>query len=75
MVDTAHIKTLIETGLPGATVVVEDPMHDGQHLRAIVTSAGFAGKTRIEQHRMVYAALGGAFDGALHALQLETRTS
>ncbi len=71
--DTAQVKELIEQGMPDATVVVEDPLNDGTHLKATVTSPSFAGKSRIAQHRMVYAALGDAFNGPLHALQLITK--
>lgn len=63
----------IQAALPGAEVSIHDP--DGAHLSAVVSSAQFAGKTRIEQHKMVYAALAGAFDDELHALQLTTRVA
>lgn len=74
MVKTADIARLIESGMPDAQVLVEDPMNDGTHLRARIISPSFAGKSRIQQHRMVYAALGDAFSGPLHALQLTTLT-
>jgi stress-induced morphogen len=60
----------IEAALPGAVVVVNDP--DGAHLSALVKAPQFAGKSRIAQHKMVYAALGDAFESRLHALQLVT---
>lgn len=65
------LQTRIQTALPGATVVVTDP--DGAHLSAVVTSSAFAGLSRIQQHKLVYAALGDAFETDLHALQLTTR--
>ncbi|HET8807034.1 MAG TPA: BolA/IbaG family iron-sulfur metabolism protein [Methylophaga sp.] len=68
------IKQLIERGLPGAEVQVLGD--DGQHFDAIVTSPDFAGKSLIEQHRMVKATLGDKFtSGELHALSLKTRAS
>lgn len=65
------IQNLIRNTLPDADVYVHDP--DGAHLSATVTSASFAGLTRIQQHRLVYSALGNAFENELHALQLTTR--
>ncbi len=65
------IQNLIRSTLPDADVYVHDP--DGAHLSATVTSASFAGLTRIQQHRLVYSALGNAFENELHALQLTTR--
>ncbi|MDX1572935.1 MAG: BolA/IbaG family iron-sulfur metabolism protein [Methylophaga sp.] len=68
------IKELIEQGLPDAEVQVLGD--DGQHFDAIVTSPAFAGKSLIEQHRMVKATLGDKFSsGELHALSLKTRAS
>ena len=66
------IKSRIEQGLPGSRVHVEG---DGHHFEAVVIHPDFAGKSRIQQHRMVYQALGDSFrDGSLHALSLKTRT-
>jgi len=73
MITAEKIQDMIEAALPTATVLVEDPMNDQTHFRATVTSPDFEGKSMVEQHRMVYAALGNAFDGPLHALQLTTR--
>lgn len=68
------IKQLIEQGLPAASVEVLGD--DGQHFDAIVISPAFAGKSLIEQHRMVKATLGDKFSsGELHALSLKTRAS
>lgn len=71
--DVKEIEKLIQAGIPDAKVVVEDPMNDRTHFQAVVESPSFKGKTRIQQHKMVYAALGDSFDGPLHALALKTR--
>lgn len=67
-----EIVALIEAALPGAAVTIDDLAGDGDHYRATVVSDAFAGKSRIEQHKLVYAALGERMGGALHALQLVT---
>ena len=69
---TDLIEKMIKAGLPDATVEVVDPMNDRTHFEATVLSPSFQGKTRVQQHKMVYAALGDSFDGALHALALKT---
>jgi stress-induced morphogen len=66
------IERLIRQALPDAQVVVVDLAGDGDHYGARVTSTAFAGKSRIQQHQMVYNALQGKMGGALHALALET---
>lgn len=68
------IERLIRQAFPGAHVVVVDLAGDGDHFAARVTSESFKGKSRIQQHQMVYAALQGQMGGALHALALETLT-
>ena len=65
------IKKLVEAGLPGARVIVTGD--DGQHFEAEIVYAGFAGKLPLQQHRMVYAALGEKMGREIHALQLRTR--
>lgn len=65
------LQTRIRNLLPDAEVNIEDP--DGAHLSAVITSSSFAGLSRIAQHRLVYQALGDAFETDLHALQLTTR--
>jgi stress-induced morphogen len=70
--DAAEIERLIREGIPGAEVVVEDLRGDGDHYAAHVTAAAFAGKTRVQQHQMVYQALQGKMGGQLHALALQT---
>ena len=70
----AELKEMIEAALPGAEVEVIDE-GGGDHLLAVVNSAAFAGKTRIEQHRMVKAAVRERFDdGTIHALSVRTST-
>ncbi len=66
-----QVAEAIRAALPGARVTVHDP--DGAHLSATVVAPQFAGKTPLQQHRMVYKALGDAFAERLHALQLTTR--
>ena len=68
------IIALIKAGLPDADVELIDLAGDGDHYKAIITSALFEGKSRIAQHQMVYAALKGNMGGVLHALALETKT-
>jgi stress-induced morphogen len=68
----AEIEALIKAALPDATVEIRDLAGDGDHYQALVTSAAFAGKNRVQQHKLVYEALGGRMGGELHALQLTT---
>jgi len=68
----AEIEALIRAALPDATVEIRDLAGDGDHYQALVTSAAFAGKSRVQQHKLVYEALGGRMGGELHALQLTT---
>ena len=67
-----QIAALIKSALPDAIVEIEALVDDGDHYRANVSSAAFAGKSRVAQHKMVYEALGGRMGGELHALQLST---
>lgn len=68
----ADIEAMIRAALPDAAVEITDLAGDGNHYRAVVTSAAFAGKGRVQQHKLVYDALGGRMGGELHALQLVT---
>ncbi len=70
--DAAMIEQLIREGLPDARVTIEDLRGDGDHYAAIVVSPAFKGKTRVQQHQMVYAALQGRMGNELHALALQT---
>jgi stress-induced morphogen len=66
------IVQLIKQGIPGAEVEIQDLAGDGDHYAATVVSAAFVGKSKIQQHQMVYGALGGRMGGVLHALKLTT---
>lgn len=68
----AQIEALIKAAIPDAVVEIEALVDDNDHWLARVTSAEFAGKTRVAQHKMVFAALGERMGGELHALQLHT---
>ena len=70
--DAREIESLIKAALPDATVEIKDLAGDGDHYAATVTLAAFKGKSRVQQHQMVYAALQGRMGGALHALALTT---
>lgn len=67
-----ELEGLLREAFPDAEITIEDLAGDGDHYRAKVRSAAFAGKSRVAQHQMVYAALKGAMGGALHALALDT---
>lgn len=66
------IERLIRAKLPDAEVSIRDLAGDGDHYAAQVVSEAFRGKTRVQQHQMVYEALAGNMGGALHALALQT---
>ena len=70
--NAGDIERLIRESLPDATVRIEDLRGDGDHYAAHVVSASFKGKTRVQQHQMVYQALKGRMGGELHALALQT---
>ena len=61
--DAVDIERLIKEGLPDADVTIQDLKGDGDHYAATVVSSAFAGKTRVQQHQMVYAALKGKMGG------------
>jgi len=68
----ADIEKMIKDALPDAQIEIIDLRGDGDHYKAIVKSMAFEGKSRIQQHQMIYAALKGNMGGVLHALALET---
>lgn len=68
----AEIERLIREAIPDARVTIEDLRGDGDHYAAHVISAAFKGKSRVEQHQMVYQALRGRMGSNLHALALRT---
>ena len=69
-----EIEALIRAALPDARVTIEDLVGDGDHYAASVVSETFRGKSRVQQHQIVYAALRGRMGGELHALALQTST-
>ena len=66
------IERFIKEALPDAQVTIRDLAGDGDHYAANVVSGAFKGKSRVQQHQMVYAALKGRMGGELHALALQT---
>jgi stress-induced morphogen len=68
----SEIERLIKDSLPDAEVRIEDLAGDGDHYRAHITSEAFRGKSRLQQHQIVYQALGTRMGGELHALALST---
>lgn len=68
----ADIERLIKERFPDAEIVLKDLAGDNDHWAAHVVSGAFKGKSRVQQHQMVYDALGGRMGGVLHALQLTT---
>ena len=68
----SDIEAMIRAALPDAKVEVRDLAGDGEHYAATVVSPAFHGKTRVQQHKMVYEALQGRMGGELHALALTT---
>jgi len=66
------IEKLIKQGIPDARVTIRDLAGDGDHYAAEVVSESFRGKSRVQQHKMVYDALQGNMGGTLHALALQT---
>ena len=67
-----EIKQFITNSIPNCTVEIEDLKGDGDHYSATVKSKSFNGKTRVEQHKMVYDAFKGKMGSELHALKLKT---
>ena len=67
-----EIETMILEALPDSTVTIRDLAGDGDHYAAEVVSESFRGKTRVQQHQIVYSALQGKMGGQLHALALQT---
>ena len=70
--DTEQIKELILSAIPDSTITLSDLRGDGDHYAAHIVSASFEGKSRIQQHQMVYEALQGKIDHDLHALAIQT---
>jgi stress-induced morphogen len=72
--DANEIKRLITSRIPDADVTIRDLAGDGDHYAATVIAESFRGKSRVQQHQLVYEALKGQMGGALHALALQTAT-
>ncbi len=70
--DAAEIERLIKAHIPDAQVEIRDLAGDGDHYAATVLAESFRGKSRVQQHQVVYQALQGQMGGALHALALQT---
>ena len=70
--DAGEIERMIKEALPDAQVTIRDLAGDGDHYAAEVVSESFRGKSRVQQHQMVYEALKGNMGGVLHALALQT---
>jgi stress-induced morphogen len=69
-----QVKERIENALPGARATVTDLTGGGDHLRAEVVYEGFAGLSRIQQHKLIYDVFGDEIGGPIHALSLKTTT-
>ncbi len=74
MPSSTEIQQRIEAAIPGAQADVEDYTGGGDHFRAVVRAQAFAGLSRIEQHRLVYAVFGKEIGGPIHALSLKTQS-
>ena len=70
--ESTEIEQMIKEALPDAEIAIEDLRGDGDHYAARIISSAFKGKSRIQQHQIVYAALKGKMGGQLHALALTT---
>jgi stress-induced morphogen len=70
--DARDIERMIKEGIPDAKVTIRDLAGDGEHYAAEVVAESFRGKSRVQQHQMVYEALKGNMGGVLHALALQT---
>ena len=69
-----ELEKYIKNSIPDSTIIIEDLRGDGDHYSATVISKSFKGKTKIEQHKMVYNSLEGKMGNELHALMLKTKT-
>jgi stress-induced morphogen len=74
MPSAEDIRQRIEASIPGARAEVEDYTGGGAHFRATITAAAFAGRSRVEQHRLVYDIFDADIGGPIHALSLKTQT-
>ena len=74
MPNAQELKQRIEAAIPGAAAEVEDLSGGGDHFRAVIVSDTFAGRSRLDQHRMVYDVFGEEVGGPIHALSITTQT-
>ncbi len=70
--DAGELEKLIKEAMPDAEITIKDLAGDGDHYAAHVVSSAFKGKSRVQQHQLVYQALGGRMGDVLHALALTT---
>ena len=70
--NAAEIEKMIKDALPDAQIEIRDLAGDGDHYAAVIVSEAFRGKSRVQQHQLVYDALQGKMGGTLHALALQT---
>ena len=73
-IDENTLKEMIKESIPDAKISIKDLRGDGDHYSATVTSKAFKGKSKIEQHKMVYDSLNGKMGNELHALMLKTKS-
>ena len=71
--DLKEIEKYIKEAMPDASIDIQDLAGDGNHYSAVITSPSFAGKSKIEQHKMVYNSLKGKMGNELHALAIKTK--
>ena len=71
--DIKEVETLIKEALPDAIIEIQDLSGDSNHYSATITSKEFSGKSKIEQHKMVYNSLKGKMGNELHALAIKTK--
>ena len=71
--DIKEVETLIKEALPDAIIEIHDLAGDSNHYSATITSKEFSGKSKIEQHKMVYSSLKGKMGNELHALAIKTK--
>ena len=74
MMPIEDVRALLAQAFSGDHIDLNSPMGDDNHFQVVIVSERFAGKSMVEQHQMVYAALGGAMQEAIHALALRTFT-
>jgi len=67
-----ELESLLREAFTDADIVIQDLAGDGDHYKAVIRSAAFAGKSRVAQHQLVYAALKGRMGGELHTMALQT---